>query len=237
MDDELLSTLGRVRRDELAEPSAEADPVHAAEAPLTNTERTRVLDSVFAKLDADERESTTSGAKVIAPSRWRSGALVGAVLAIAAALVLVIARPSVHHDDEMSALPSFTITRIEGGASAVRSDPGSGPLQLRSVSDAIDIVITPGARVHEQLTVVVVARGDDGTRRMVTITDLVERSPDGAIRIRGPLDRFVVLAPGAWTIEWLVSRKGAEPRSLAALDDAKAGSAWRSVTTKAIIAS
>lgn len=237
MDDELLSTLGRLRRDELAEPSAEADPVHAAEAPLTNTERTRVLEAVFAKLDADEPEPSTSAAKVIAPSRWRSGALVGAVLAIAAALVLVIARPSMHHDDELSALPGFTITRLEGGASALRSDPAQGLLRLRSVSDAIDIVITPDVRVHEHLAVVVVARGDDGERRMATITDVVERSPDGALRIRGPLDRFVVLAPGTWTIEWLVGRAGAEPTTLAALDDAKAARAWRSVTMEAIIAS
>ncbi|HWB77911.1 MAG TPA: hypothetical protein VG755_23265 [Nannocystaceae bacterium] len=235
MDDELLSTLGRVRRDELAEPSAEAEPVHTAEAPLTNTERTRVLDAVFAKLEAED--TAASGAKVITPSRWRSGALLGAVLAIAAALVLVIARPSVRHDDELSALPSFTITRLEGGTSAVRSDPRAGPLHLRSSSDAIDIVVTPGTRVHEQLAVVVVARGGDGAPRMAVITDLVERSPDGALRIRGPLDRFIVLAPGKWTIEWLVSRAGAEPQSIAALDDAKAKRAWRSVTTEAIIAS
>src|SRR5262249_30456431 len=150
---------------------AEADPVHVAEAPLTNTERTRVLDAVFAKLDADE--STASGAKVIAPSRWRSSALVAAVLAIAAALVLVIARPSARHEDELSALPSFTITRLEGGTSAVRSDLGSGPLQLRSISDEIDVVITPGARVHEPLAVIVVARGEVGAPRMAIITDLV----------------------------------------------------------------
>jgi HAMP domain-containing protein len=237
MDDELLSTLGRVRRDELAEPSAEADPVHTAEAPLTNTERTRVLDAVFAKLDAGEPDATTSGAKVIAPSRWRSGALVGAVLAIAAALALVIARPSAQQHDELAALPSFTITRLEGGASVMRSDPGSGPLQLRSASDAIDIVITPGARVHEPLAVVVVARGEDGAPRLVAITELVERSSDGAVRIRGPLDRFVVLAPGTWTLDWVVSRVGAEPRSIEAFDDAKVAHAWRVVTTKAIIAS
>jgi hypothetical protein len=228
MDDELLPALGRVRRDELA---AEGDAMHAADPPLTSQERERVLAGVFAELDDRDAPHHPPAAKVLAPSRWRV-AVVGAALAIAAALVLVLARPA----GELAPLPGFAITRIEGGTSSVRSEPGQGPLQLRSPSDAIDIVITPEARVQGDVAVVVVARSEGTTPRIATITDRVERSANGAVRIRGPLDRFVELGRGTWHIEWWLSHEGAEPRTLDALADPKAARAWRRVTTEAIIA-
>ena len=232
MDDELLSALGRARRDELA---SGGDAMHAADPPLSNTERQRVLAGVFAELDSRGETETPASAKVIAPSRWRT-AVVGAALAIAAALVLLLARPF-GENGQLAPLPGFAITRVEGGTSSVRSDPGQGPLQLRSPSDAIDVVITPDARVSGELGVVVVARSEGVEPRMAVITERVERSANGAVRIRGPLDRFVRLARGTWRIEWWVSHAGAEPRTLDALADARAAHAWRSVTTEAIIAS
>lgn len=244
MADELLSALGKLRREELASDPAQGDPVHAADPTLTTTERNRVLDAVFTQLGAADASapvpqgSAPAEAKVLSPARWRSAALLGAVLAIAAAVVLVLARPGGGtRYDEGAALPSFSITRLEGGASAVRSDPGTRPLQLRSPHDAIDLVITPSTRVHDELGVVVVARPTEGAPRLATITKQVERSADGAIRIKGPLDQFIALDPGAWKLEWLVGRVGAEPTTLAAVDDAKAAGAWRRVTMEAIIAS
>jgi hypothetical protein len=230
MDDELLHALGRIRRDELANASSRSVPMHDA-VPLTASERQRVLAAVFERLDGTPPLPET--AAPIELRRWRSGVLIAGALATAAALVLMLARPTAPVGGP-TPLPEYSFTRIGGSSSEVRSEPSTQVVRLADPGEPIDWVITPRSRVRDELAVTIVARPEQGAPRLADVTTRAERSPDGAVRLRGPLRELIALAAGRWTIEVIISPAGAAPRTVAELDDGS-DHAWRGDTVEVMI--
>lgn len=229
MDDELLRALARPRPRAApdGEPSMQtsSEARHDAHAideiarPLSDAERESVLDAVFERLDAADVDATPSAAPVVQlgerkASRARLFAGLGVVLAIAAALVLWIAVPRPGPSD---ALPGYSITSLHGGDSAVRSDPQAldRVLVLESPDAPIDVVVSPAQAVAVPLAVTLVASGAGAAARMVGV-EAAEISPSGAVRLRGPLSRFVALDRGAWELAIVVSPRDHVPANAAA---------------------
>jgi hypothetical protein len=199
MADELMQALARLRREE-----------HASEGPppLADAAREDVLAGVFARLDAEAHDDAPHAAEVVPLARRRWIAPLLAVLA--AAVLLVVLRPTASD----SLLPSYSITRARGGDAAVRSTP-DGPTQhllLKSSQESIEIVVTPSTATSTVIDVVLVARRADREPVRSVVTDRAQIAPQGAIRLHGPLDRFIALEPGTWRIDIVVSPAGATDR-------------------------
>src|SRR5262249_10625949 len=111
VDDERLHRLGAHRRAELDAPAPGEPPMHELDSPMNDDERRSVLDRAFAELDREAPPRKVGNAR-------RSVAIVGAVMMLAAALVLWVALPRATSD---AALPEYAATRLDGGRSEVRS--------------------------------------------------------------------------------------------------------------------
>jgi hypothetical protein len=239
VDDELLRALARRQ----ARSRAENDPaMHTATdesydesegndalmRPLDAAEREAVLDAVFSRLDAgDVADSEPVGAVAPAialesrrPSRGRLGAMLGAAVAIAAALVLWIARPGVRPGE---ALPDYAISTLHGGASTVRSDPTEvdRTLVLTDGAQSIDVVVAPAHAVTGPVAVTLIAEASDRPAQLVAV-DSAEISPSGSVRLRGPLSKFIVLEPGTWQLWIVITRADDRPTSAEAARDDEA---------------
>jgi len=216
VDDELLRALGREHRraereadaamaegtDTTAEPAFETDFFR----PLSADERASVLDAAFERIDAEQAGSSVEPA-ARASGRGRTIAVIGAALAMAAALVLWIARPQA----PSGTLPGYTLTTLRGGTSDVRSDPTQVNRELVLQGDRpIEAVLTPSKSIDGELAVTVVARSTDG-RRVFAPVDAAEISENGAVRLKGPLSRFARLEPGDWEVTLVVSPAGDRP--------------------------
>jgi hypothetical protein len=125
---------------------------------------------------------------------------------------------------------------MQGGIAEQRSDP-TGPtgtvaeLKLHPDS-AIDWVLTPARPIRDPLGVALLARSDAGELRFVGHLD-AEISEQGAVRLQGPLDHYVVLAPGDWTVKLFVATPDELPSDA---DEASEHTArWRSVALRVII--
>jgi hypothetical protein len=209
VDDELLRALARHHRRAHAESDPGMPPtsdVHAdtdeLSRPLSAEERDSVLDAVFDAVDSKEREAEPMPVVLEErrSSRGRMWAVAGVVVAIAAALVLWIAGPRI---EPGAALPTYSITSLKGGVSAVRSDPTAVDRELvLEPSSEIDVVVTPARAVSGPLAVTMIAEAPDHRPRMVELEG-AEISASGAVRLRGPLSRFIALDPGAWQL-WVV---------------------------------
>ncbi|HET6583578.1 MAG TPA: hypothetical protein VFG69_09020 [Nannocystaceae bacterium] len=208
MDDELLRALARHHRRTHGETDPGMPPTsdgsadeRAAELsrPLSAQERDSVLDAVFSAVDA----SADAGSAPVARSSAKRGviAVIGVAVAIAAALVLWIARPGGNAAVE---LPAYSITSLKGGVATVRAEPTEVDRELLLEGDAneIDVVVTPASAVQGPLAVTLVAQAPDEAPRM-TIAESAEISESGAIRLRGRVTRFLRLPPGAWQL-WVV---------------------------------
>jgi hypothetical protein len=136
-------------------------------APFDAHERTAMLDAVFAQVDravpaTDVRElGSVSGG-----TRARTGMLVAFALAVAAALVLWVAKPA----PVGANLPDYTLTELQGGVMSVRSDPGAvdRPLHI-STADRIEIVASPATPVPGPLVVDLVAQATERAPQMARV--------------------------------------------------------------------
>lgn len=210
MDDEILGPLGRAQRHDEDAMNAEPGTVGSLHRPLDAQERARVLDGLLQRLDGERGLATSEPAATskppakavpLAPVRERRGARWAGVtmlaLALAAALVLWIGRR-----DATVQLPGYAITALEGGAADVRSDPRAlDRTVVVGRGDAITVVVTPDRPAPAGLGVWLVARGA-GPAQLVRVDAAI--APSGAVKFEGPLDRWLTLAPGEWTIEVVV---------------------------------
>ncbi|MBK8713971.1 MAG: hypothetical protein IPN32_04435 [Deltaproteobacteria bacterium] len=213
MDDELLRALARTQRrgnaPDTSMPDAQPLPIPAPEliAPFDSAERDALLDAVFAEVDGD-----TAAAQVTpitaAPkaTRGRAVGLVAVALAIAAVLVLWLARPG----GSVAPLPSYELTELRGGAATVRAEPGDVDRELAlAPGDRIEVTLTPAAPSTAAMVVDLVAQSPG--RADVTARVPAQVSPSGAVRVSGPLDALVALEPGAWQIWVVLSPADAAP--------------------------
>lgn len=228
MDDELLRALARTHRS--LEPSDQPMRAHADTrtdrdgiletliAPLDADERASVLDNVFAKIDAGTAAHAEAPIAIAKPSRGRTVGVLAVAVAIAAVLVLWLAQP--RGGGGGPELPSYALTELRGGAAEVRSDPGAIDRVLAlQPGDSIALVLTPATATAGPLVVDLVAQAPGKPDVMARVDAQIAKS--GAVRIEGPLDRFLALEPGEWQIWAVVSPADRAPTdAAAALDDA-----------------
>lgn len=250
MSDDLLSAFGRKQRADLDDggetSSAEEDELTR---PFDEDERASILDALFDRVDevvtASPSPSNADASPGPGPSNVvelvprRRGALIGSLLAVAAAATLVWwGWPETGAERELVAsVPDYTFTQLGGGIAEKRSAPngavdGEMPeLKLRANS-SIDWVLTPAKPTGDPIGVALLARSDAGEMRFVERLD-VDVSPRGAVRLRGSLDEHVRLAVGTWTLTLFIA---APERLPADAEEASDGaSPWRNLALRVII--
>jgi len=158
------------------------------------------------------------------PAVW-AGA--GILIAAAAAMVLWLAMPS-----SEDPLPAYGAVSIAGGPAAVRGEHEDVPevLKLGRPSDNIEWRFAPATSVKADIEVVLSARRADGERVFATVPNPAV-TPTGSVQLRGPLDAFIELGRGHWTVEVLFARSGHAPGSA---EEAMQGD-WPRLTIKVII--
>ncbi len=214
MADELLRALAEgQRKADAAEPPPIADAVDgdAGEG---------LLDDLFAELDARPPADDVPAPATVtelprrSPTTWTA---VAVAVAVAAALALWFAVRA----PAAPGMPAYTAVAISGGPAAVRGegDAVASTVTLETPSGAIDWRFAPATPVEGGVEVVLVARSADA-EPVVSKATGAEIKDSGSVRLRGPLDGFIDLAPGAWTIDVVFAAKGHAPDSATDADDA-----------------
>lgn len=163
---------------------------------------------------ASRAEPSGAGAKIL-PFRRRTVAVLGAVLAIAAALVVFVARPA-------PPLPGYAAS-ITGGRQIVRGvesadTPTLGP------DDRLNIVLTPDVPVDVPVAVVAFILEPNGeARRWMPPAEI---SPQGAVRIAGT-GRELGLVDGAGPPREVMLRVFVGRADAGAPDDDTVRGPWR----------
>lgn len=232
MSDELLRALGRVQReDDAAGLPSGAELSESLTSPIDDTEAASLLDDVFAAVDAqhseaDETEAPPTEVVELAPRRARVWVAL-AVAVAAAALLWVVARPSTQM------IPEYSAVSIAGGPAEVRGSDASvqSTLALTAPGDVVDWRFAP-ATPNPAVDVGILVRSSDGDTRFVEV-ESAEVRESGAVRIHGPLDEIVALAPGEWTVDVLFAAPGGLPADAKA---AAAGGDWQSHRIQVTIA-
>lgn len=226
MADELLHALGKRQREQDASEPEHADAVEgdAGEA---------LLDGLFEALDepsAPAQDPAPPNENVVElPGRrtpmWTA---VAVMLAAAAALVLWFSRPA-----PTPTLPEYRAVSISGGSAQVRGDHDdvADVVELRSPSDRVKFEFSAAKPVRDAVSVSLLARPATGAAVFATLHDL-ELSKSGSFRLNGPLDRFISLSEGRWTLEVVVAPAGHAPTSA---EEASSGD-WQRVVIDVIIA-
>lgn len=218
MGDELLDALAKRQQEaDAADAPAIADAVDgdAGEA---------LLDDLFGALDAKASEAPPSKPPVeaapsnvteLSPRRSATWTAVAVAFAAAAALVLWFAiRPPA-----APGMPAYNAVAISGGPAAVRGqhDAVATKIELESPSGMIKWDFAPATSVKNGVEVALLARnaGGDVVFTKAPSAKVVE---SGSVRLRGPLDSFIELPAGTWTVEVIFAPKGHAPESA---DDAQ----------------
>lgn len=202
-----LQPLGEARRRELREPGD--DTVTEVERPLDAAERDAVLAAAFARIDAAPAPAPVVPlpTRGVQTRRWALAAIVSVLAAVLVAW-FALGSPT---DPAAGQLPGYALTRRDGGRSEVRSDPTQAPIEVR-VGGGVDWTLTPALPVRVPFDVAIVAADGDRERTAI-VTDQVERSEDGAVRLHGPLTRLIALEPGTWRVAIVVAPVGTVPRA------------------------
>jgi hypothetical protein len=143
---------------------------------------------VSARLSSDTRRRTRNRARALVG--------VGSALAMAAAILLWIGRPT---GDE-GALEGWEVT-ISAGARQTRSTPAEGTPRF-GPETALTIVMAPPERTDAELEVAAFLVQGERVRRW---DPPIERAPSGAMRIEGRTRELLPGVPtGRWTIAIIV---------------------------------
>ncbi|MCY1023557.1 hypothetical protein [Pyxidicoccus sp. MSG2] len=162
--------------------------------------------------------------------RWRRLApVLGAVAAAAAVLLLALPR-------EAPPLPGYTLS--VSSEQAVRAGAPEPEVPRLGPGSRLDVLLRPEQAVDGPVEVRAFLLRPGEARAW---TPPLERSPDGAVRIQGPVDALLSLAPGEWTLAIAVGRPGTLPEApdevLARVEEGRAPEAgtWRLLTRKFLL--
>lgn len=218
MADELLKALAKRQREaDTAQPPIPLDDFEGDAGDA-------LLDDMFGALE--EKSAPAIEAPVAAPGApaddavpdnvaelpKRRGAVwagAGIAIAAAAALALWLAMPS-----EITPLPAYGAVSIAGGPAAVRGDHDAtvDVLTLEQPTDNVELRFAPATAVDGDIEVVLSARRDDGERIFAAVAN-PNVTPSGSVELRGPLNSFIDLGEGHWTLEVIFARAGQAPTS------------------------
>lgn len=211
MVDDPLQRLGDRQREALPSEDPMPDDVQELLKPFEGDEREALLDGVFATLD--ETAEDASAVTELRPA-GRSQVWVGAIVAMAAALVLWLALSGERGPTD-PAWPAYEISRLEGGASVVRSSDEGTPstLTLRA-SDTVDAAFSPVSPVNAPTKAVLLATPTSGAARLVPLPQ-AEVSASGAVRVRAKVSDILGETLGTWHIQILIGPPESLPRDRA----------------------
>ncbi len=229
MADELLKALAqRQRESDSAQPPIPLDDFEGEAGDALLDEMFGALDETAESRPAPPVEEAVADNVTALPTRkpavWAG---VGILIAAAASLVLWLAMPS-----PVDPLPAYGAVSISGGSAAVRGDRDAVPevLKLAHSTDNIEWRFAPAIPVEGDVEVVLSARLASGTRVFAAVPNPTV-TPTGSIQLRGPLNTFIELSDGRWTIEVIVARAGHAPGSA----EEATGADWPRVPIEVII--
>ena len=245
MDEDLLRALGERQR--AAEPSerdgesvSEALPAELAALlePIEGEEADELIDGAMRRLEASETEADAKGesasetptAEATAAANWKGA--VAVVVAMAAALLLWFGLSS----GGGGTMPEYSVVSLQTGPAAMRSD-GGGSVQRKVSTPAggpVDWRFSPTGTVPGTIAVALLATNVAGESKLSRPKG-VAITPAGAVRIAGPLDRFIALSPGAWTLEVIIGPPQTLPSSPEAAIGAGRDAGWQSIPLEVTI--
>lgn len=258
MSDKLLRELGRVARErqqaesrderwesltqgtlsederraleELARQEPSAAEAHEAYRPLDAAARERIAARLEQQLAAEPAPEKPPAAVLVPRRPWRR--LVPALAALAAAaavLLLVLPR-------QAPPLPGYALSL--SSEQAVRAGTPEPEVPRLGPGSQLDVLLRPETAVEGPVDVraFLIRRGEARSW-----TPPLERSPEGAVRIRGPVEALLPVPPGEWTLAIAVGRPGTLPESpdevRARVEEGRApeAGAWRLLTRKFLL--
>ncbi|MFP2907112.1 hypothetical protein ACLESD_19095 [Pyxidicoccus sp. 3LFB2] len=149
--------------------------------------------------------------------------------AAAAVLLLVLPR-------EVPPLPGYTLS--VSSEQAVRAGAPEPEVPRLGPGSRLDVLLRPEQAVEGPVEVRAFLVRPGEARAW---TPPLERSPEGAVRIHGPVEALLSLPPGEWTLAIAVGRPGTLPEAPAeVLAHVEAGRApeagtWRLLTRKFLL--
>lgn len=243
MDEDLLRALGERQRaaepsERDGEPVSEALPPELAALlePIEGEEADDLIDGAMRRLEASEpdakteKKSDTDSSSETAAANWKGA--VAVVVAMAAALVLWFGMSS----GGGGTMPEYAVVSLQTGPAAMRSD-GGGSVQPKVSTPAggpVDWRFSPKGTVPGAVAVALLATNVAGESKLSRPKG-VEITPAGAVRIAGPLDRFIALSPGAWTVEVIIGPADTLPSSPEAAIAAGRDAGWQSIPLEVTI--
>lgn len=238
--EDLLRALGELEREEFEGPYPEAwEAVLAGRMTATEAEEARAsIDSpelqavyrasftgpiaeaeILAMVDRVAR--TAAGEEKVVRPRFGRGVVMGivAVLAVAAALLLW----TIPREAPRGTPVAYSLTVRSPGLHGQRS--GDEPDDRYRPDSTVDWVMSPELATQEAVELRVLARDEAGGVRV--LAPAVSRSPEGVLRLRGRFAELLGLAPGRWSLRFVVCPAGAGLVEAAAVEAAvAAGRAW-----------
>jgi hypothetical protein len=194
-----LSAEERAELERLAGESPDAKAAHEAFRPLDAAARERIAARVEQELAA---AAPPRGAKVLPFRRRAWQVATGAAVAAAAAVAVFVLVPS----NQGPPVPGYSLSlagiqelRSEGTeAEVARLEPGSQLVLLLRPEETVGGPVEVRAFLFQ---------GGEGR----AWSPPMERSEDGAVRIRGRVEELLQVPPGEWTLAVAVGRPGAVP--------------------------
>jgi anti-sigma factor RsiW len=224
-----LSEEDRRELERLAAQDPSTAEAYEAYKPLDAAAKERIAASLERQLAGESVPQAPAPARVvpISSSRWRR--VVPAVAAMAAAaVVLILALPR-----QGPPLPGYTLAL--SSEQTVRSGAPEPEVPRLGPGSQLDVLLRPEQAVEGPMEVRAFLVRPGEARAW---NPPLERSPEGAVRIRGPVEALLSIPPGEWTLAVAVGRPGELPEApgevLAAVEAGRApeGGTWTLLTRK-----
>jgi hypothetical protein len=232
MVDDLLTALGQRQQETGRAPTAERNrdvPTEATDSlfdPFEGDDRESLLDEVFERVDAATGEAAPAGPEdsdasspsvvvPLSPRRRAMSTWIGVAAALAAALLLWwgLTRGGASSPTG-DAMPLYSVTRFDGGPAQMRSaEPGVAASTELSADDPVRWEFSPKSAVRTPVAVAILA-SRPGAEAILARPQQFEVSPDGVVRIEGPLSQVVALTPGHWMVTIIIAPESALPKTV-----------------------
>lgn len=218
-DDDVLSRLAEVAREDMREPvvgdeaGEHAELARALQAPISERRTEEMAEAALAAFasgpaagregEADARDRSAEVVPGPGFFRQRRVAAVVTALALAAGIALFVLPREPGTSPERSALPSYEIT-VTGGQSQLRSEPAS----LLRIGPGAALVATLRPSTAEREPVIARAflvRGGKAHPLDLSVTV----SPEGAVRLAGTIEKLPIAA-GEAELVVTITRTGTE---------------------------
>lgn len=160
-----------------------------------------------------------------ARARRRWFGLGGGALAAAAALMLWVTSGE---PAATLALPEYGLVARNQTVQSERGEPAEGVARYRAESE-IDWVLAPEEAIAADVGAVILVEGTGAAR---LVRPPVERSEEGALRIRGTIGERLGLAAGRYTLRFLIGPAAGLPRDAGAVEGAIAAGVVREATPR-----